>query len=120
MKMLKDNRIAILIALTVLMLGKLALIEHLLSSIAIGPRILSDELIYRIDAEKIFHGELFSTTHYPPFYPLLLSVAFFSKAHWYEWMLYINVLLSSLILIPVWLISLRFLPRAASFAVVLV
>jgi hypothetical protein len=119
-KLLKDNRIAILIVLTVLVLGKLVLIKHLLSSIAIGPLVFGDELIYRIDAEKIFRGELFSTTHYPPLYPLLLSVAFFSKAHWYEWMLYINVFLSSLILIPVWLISLRFLPKAASIAVVLI
>lgn len=118
--MLKDNRVVILLVLTILMMGKLVLIKHLLSSITFGPQILSDELIYRIDAEKIFHGELFSTTHYPPLYPLLLSVAFFSKDHWYEWMMYINVLLSSLILIPVWLISLRFLPRAASLAVVII
>jgi hypothetical protein len=85
----------------------------------LGPFFFTDELIYKIDAVNIFRQETFTTTHYPPLYPLLLSPAFFSKDHWYDWMFYINAFLSSLVLIPVWIISLRFLSRSASFFTIL-
>jgi hypothetical protein len=95
------------------------LIKNLLASNNNGPFVFDDELIYRMNAENIFHLELLSSTHYPPLYPLLLSLAFFSKEHWYNWMLYINVLLSSLVIIPIWLISIRFMPKSLSFTVII-
>lgn len=88
-------------------------------SIEARPLLTTDEVFYKIDAEKMFRLEAINSAHYPPFYPLMLSPAFFSKDHWYDWMLYINAFLSSLVLIPVWMISLRFLPKSASFFTVL-
>lgn len=120
MKLLKHGGVAIAVVLVVLVLGKLALVRHLVADGTIGPLVLDDELIYKFQALSVFQGDFFSTTRYPPLYSFFLSLAFFSRDNWYAWMLFINVLLSSLVLVPVWLISLKFLPGAASFAVVLI
>jgi hypothetical protein len=84
-----------------------------------GPLVFFDEFLYKEYAQQIFnrqpYGSIASLPLYPPLYPMLLSPAFFSKGHWYEWMLFINTLLSSSIIFPVYLISKRLLPEKVFF-----
>jgi hypothetical protein len=80
-----------------------------------GPVVFGDEFLYKETAQKIFDRQPYDRTLYPPLYPMLLSVAFFSKEHWYEWMLFINTLLSSSIIFPAYLISKRLLPEKTFF-----
>lgn len=81
-----------------------------------GPTIFGDEFLYMHFAQRMFTGQPYDHyAHYPPMYPLSLSLAFLSKTHWYETMLFINTLLSSSILFPVYLISKRMLPGHVSF-----
>ena len=71
-----------------------------------GPRIFGDEALYKEFAQRIANRAPYGDdAHFPPLYPLLLSLAFLSKAHWYEWMLFINALLSSSIILPIYVIS---------------
>jgi hypothetical protein len=84
-----------------------------------GPTVFLDELLYKEDAQQIFSGRLHDGTlygwAYPPLYPVLLSPAFLSQKHWYEWMLFINTLLSSSIIFPAYLISKKLLPEKMVF-----
>lgn len=61
-----------------------------------GPAVFSDELLYKEQARQIFSGQAhygrLYDWRYPPLYPISLSLAFLSKEHWYEWMLFINTL----------------------------
>jgi len=93
----------------------LVIFKYLFAMDTVGP-IVADEVLYKINARKIFRHEPLSTLHYPPLYSLLLSAAFFSKDNWYQWMLFLNAIVSSLVVIPVWLIGSRFLPK--SFALI--
>jgi hypothetical protein len=93
----------------------LVIFKCLFATDTVGP-IISDEVLYKINARKIFNHEPFGTLHYPPLYSLFLSAAFFSKDNWYQWMLFINAVISSMVVVPVWLISSRFLPK--SFALI--
>jgi hypothetical protein len=110
---MKMNRKDILFILAVFIL--LVSFKCLFATGTVGP-IISDEVLYKINAQKIFNNEAFGTLHYPPLYSLLLSAAFYSKDNWYQWMLFINAMISSLIIIPVWLFGSRFLPK--SFAII--
>jgi hypothetical protein len=83
-----------------------------------GPRVFGDELLYRVQAHDIFNLEAYSIAHYPPLYPLLLSPSFFSQDNWHEWMLFINIIISSALIIPLWMISRLFLSVSLSFIVV--
>jgi hypothetical protein len=75
-----------------------------------GPSIFNDEVLYKDFARRIYNGRPYGPdAHYPPLYPLSLSLAFASKEHWYEWMLFINAILSSSIIFPVYLIGKRML-----------
>lgn len=120
MKPDRGNKVAITIAVFLLVAIKIVFLNRVLSSETFGPLVLNDELLYRLNAERIFNKTHYFDSHFPPLYSLLLSVAFFSKNNWYQWMLYVNAVLSSLVLIPVWFISLRFLPRTASLLLLLI
>ncbi len=89
-------------------------IKFFFVSHASGPIIFLDELEYKANAEQIFNQRPFFTAHYPPLYPLLLNFAFFSKENWYAWMLFSNVLVSSFVVLPVWLISIRLVDRSSA------
>jgi len=81
-----------------------------------GPAVFFDELFYKDQAQQIFSGRLhLYGWAYPPLYPVSLSLAFLSQEHWYEWMLFINTLLSSSIIFPAYLISKRLLPERIFF-----
>lgn len=69
-----------------------------------GPLIFKDELYYRQNALAIFHGLQYVTPHYPPLYSLILAPAFWAK-NWYQAMLAINALLSSMLIPAAWFLS---------------
>ncbi len=69
-----------------------------------GPSILNDEYLYKFNAESIFLLKKYATAHYPPMYPLVLAPAFLFDA-WYETMLVINSLISSLTVPSAWLLA---------------
>jgi len=90
-----------------LMLAKYPWVSH-----AGGPIIFGDELYYKANAERIIHGEPYESTLAPPLYSLVLGPAFLSGDGWYEWMLLINVLTSSMIVFPIWWLARRLLPKS--------
>ncbi len=85
-----------------------------------GPHIFGDELLYKIYAQNIFNLKPYSSAHFPPLYPMFLSLAFLSKKYWYEWMIFINIVLSSSIIFPVYLIGKGLLPKQAVFIPVVI
>jgi len=82
-----------------------------------GP-ILWDEWLYKENAELLSHGERFFSDHYPPLYSLVISIAFFFR-NWYESIHVINGILSTLLVIPVWLIARMFVTRPFALLTVL-
>src|SRR6266498_3934978 len=97
----------------------LVVIKCLFISNTTGP-IIMDEVVYKMNASSIFRGDPFETTWFPPLYSLLLSPALLSKEHWYGSMLFINVVVSSGVIIPVWWIGSRLLPRSLALAAVVI
>lgn len=95
------------------------LYKHLFLVIATGPTIFLDEFLYKDNALRLFTGHLFSRATYPLLYSLILSPAFFFD-HWYDVMIAINGLVSSLLLVPVWFLARKFVsPALAMFLVLL-
>ncbi len=75
-----------------------------------APWLFFDELYYKQYAYSIFHGLGYKlngaySAQFPPLYPLLIAPAFFFGIHWYKAILGINVLISSTIIFPVYMIS---------------
>jgi hypothetical protein len=81
-----------------------------------GPFCLSDELIYKQNAQAA-NGDSGRSYNpqYPPDYPLLLAVALRFEA-WYRAILLINSLLTGLSVLLIWLLAHRFLPPAWALA----
>lgn len=75
-----------------------------------GATLFGDELLYKENAESLFNRLPFDTAKYPPLYSIILIPALFFE-NWYDAMIFTNGILSSLLLIPVWLISKEFLSR---------
>jgi hypothetical protein len=83
-----------------------------------GPVVFPDEFRYKESAQQIFNRQPYNCgggAHYPPLYSVSLSLALLSKEYWYEWMLFINALISSSLIFPVYLMSKRLLPPKLSF-----
>jgi len=86
------------------------------------PVIYGDEFLYKESARYLFeltgkkiHPFLAHFTfEYGPIYPLMLSFSFLAKDNYYFWMKITNVILSTLIIIPVWLISCLYLSKKNS------
>lgn len=98
-----------------------------------GPVVFGDEYLYKSASEALFIGKgyradmtpyedrtaaLITYGHYPPLYSLVLTPAFFAGENWYEWMLVINVLVSSIVVFPVWGLARIFLSRPTSWVCV--
>lgn len=83
-----------------------------------GPTCFGDEWLYRRNAEHLFAGTPIPDAHYPPLYSLVLAPAFFLQ-NWYDAMIRINSLVSTLLAVPVWLLAREFLDRRTSAVAVL-
>lgn len=69
-----------------------------------GPVIFFDEMKYRSNAFSVFTLSEYADSHYPPVYPITLSVAFFAN-DWYGAMLKINAFVSSLLIPATWFLA---------------
>lgn len=85
---------------------------------ASGPHIFKDEIFYKENVQAFLNMRPFNH-HYPPLYSLLLTPAFFLRNHWYESMIFINMLLSSAVIFPVYGIARCLVPRRLRFAPVI-
>lgn len=83
-----------------------------------GPTCFGDEWIYKRNAEHLFAGTPLPDAHYPPLYPLVLAPAFLLQS-WYDAMIRINGLVSTLLAVPVWLLARELLDRRVSAVAVL-
>ncbi|MEI8047711.1 MAG: glycosyltransferase family 39 protein [Bacteroidota bacterium] len=83
-----------------------------------GPTIIKDELLYKENAELLFNGKYFYHPIYPPLYSLVISIAFFFK-NWYESIQIINCITSTLLIIPIWMISRMFVSYTKSLIILL-
>jgi len=102
------------------------LLKILLSSLIPSPSAYSDEYIY-IKLARSFFFDFNFTIHnvmvdiYPPLYPMLLSISYISKDMTivYFLMKVINALISSLIIVPAYLLSKEFLNEKKSLIIAL-
>lgn len=101
-------KIALLLALLVGLQVALKL-PSILS--AFGPMIANDEWLFTSGARAIFNGDPYRVNIYPPLYPLFLSPAMALGDRFYEGILGINALLTSLLSVPVYLMARRFMSR---------
>jgi len=89
-----------------------------------APWLFFDEVFYRQYAYDIFYGlgykiSGYYNAQYPPLYPLVIAPAFFFGNNWYKAILSINVLISSTIIFPIYLIVKRFFSSLLSWFIVL-
>ena len=102
-----------------LLLLSILWIKHVWLYEPTGPACFNDEFLYKRNAANFFEGIRIKNAHYPPLYSLVIAPAFLF-ANWYEAIIRINGLLSTLLAIPVWLLSRTFLgPRPSAFVVIL-
>jgi hypothetical protein len=83
-----------------------------------GPFCFLDEFLYRQNAEGLFHGASYPSFHYPPLYPLLLSLGFWWGDRWYEGMLFVNAVISATVVFPAWWTARTFVTVRESVLVV--
>lgn len=95
-------------------------VELVRTSTVWGPMIFADETLYRYFAQSLFTKGEYWDSHYPLFYPFILSPSYFFGNDFYRVMLIINSVVSSTLIFPTWLIARLFLTKWKSFFCVLV
>lgn len=100
----------------------IAIFKVIISGLIPAPSMWSDEYSYARTARGIFIGEGLSAegmsiNDFPPLYPLLISIAYLFKSMTagYLFMKIINVIISTLIIIPAYLLAREFLDEKDSF-----
>lgn len=76
-----------------------------------GPTIFGDEYLYIRIARRLLNNKFINSVQYPPLYSILLLPAIISKNNWYEFSIYLNIIFSSLVIFPAWLISKKMLSK---------
>lgn len=69
-----------------------------------GPTVFNDELIYRDDAQSLAGRSAYADPHYPPVYPLLLSVGF-ATSDPFRTMLVLNAVASAMVVPATWFLA---------------
>ncbi|MFH0780968.1 MAG: hypothetical protein V2B20_03315 [Pseudomonadota bacterium] len=87
-----------------IIIGLLISFRTYLSFNAGGPTCFPDEILYRFNATAIFELSKYGNAHYPPLYSLVISPALFFQ-HWYQGMLVISSLFSSMVVPATWLLA---------------
>ena len=115
---LKQNDL-IFYSVAAILLVALLFIKHIWLYESTGPMCFDDERLYKENAVAFFEGIRIRSAHYPPLYSLVIAPAFFFQ-NWYDVMIRINGILSTLLVIPVWLLARTFMPpRPSAIAVIL-
>jgi hypothetical protein len=86
---------------------------------AYGPVIRGDEMRYFEMANYLYFGDFFieNINHSPFLYPLMLSIAFAFGEHTYDVIKLLNVIYSSSIVFPLFLIARKYFPKKESFLI---
>ena len=89
---------------------------------AYGPIIRGDELRYYEMAAYIFDGTFYieNIYHSPFLYPLMLSISFLFNENAYDCIKILNVIFSSSIIIPLFLIARKYLPSKGAFLITVI
>ena len=82
-------------------------VELLVALGASGPTTFGDEYLYVANARAMLGGAERYTPHYPPLYSVVLAPAMLFGEHFSEALLVINTVVSSLVLVPMWLLARR-------------
>jgi hypothetical protein len=100
----------------------IVILKHVVFYASNGPTLFFDELLYKQNAANFFNGlKIWSHPElvlYPPLYSILLVPAFLFE-NWYNVMILINGIISTLLFVPVWFIARSFLGRRISAVAVL-
>ncbi|MFH1593049.1 MAG: glycosyltransferase family 39 protein [Candidatus Woesearchaeota archaeon] len=104
----------------------LVIVKSVLSYFIPAPSLFSDGYVYaKMARSLLYHGNFFvhgsAINYYPPLYPLILSLAYAFKDMniVYFFMKFINVIISSLVIFPAWLLGKEFLSKRKTFLFVL-
>ncbi len=104
----------------------LVIIKILIASLVKSPTIFADEYYYMRMARSFFNNHTFFidntfSTSYPPLYPILTSIAYIFKDMQlvYFFMKVINSLISSLMIVPIFLIAKEFFNEKKSVLIAL-
>lgn len=79
-----------------------------------GPSVFLDELVYKDLAKSLYYKTDYYTSQYPPVYPFIIMISFAFNSNFHEVMKVINVIISSLMIFPVWLIARLYLDKRNS------
>ncbi|MDI6742848.1 MAG: hypothetical protein QMD11_08915, partial [Smithella sp.] len=112
----RDNRTTEIIGYVVFsLLILLIILKQTVFFNSTGADLFGDEMIYKQNAQNFFAGLKIATAHYPPLYSLLLAPTFLFH-NWYDVMIILNGIVSSLMVVPVWFLARRFMkPEFAAF-----
>jgi len=98
------------------------IVKSILSYFIPSPSAFSDEYLYAKTARDLFYSFSFNSydiglRHYPPLYPILLSITYFFKNMniIYPAMKILNAIVSSLIIFPSWLLAKEFMSKRKAF-----
>lgn len=96
--------------------------QLIVTSTAYGPVDRGDEMTYFDMAESLYRGFFTSeqSNHYPPLYPLLLTLAFPFKGLAFEGIKIINNILSTSIIFPIYFITRQFIDFKKSIIIILI
>lgn len=84
-----------------------------------GAMCFNDEFLYKRNASDFFSGLRIQHAHYPPLYSLAIAPAFLFS-NWYDAIILINGILSTLLAVPIWFLARHYLdPRQAAVVVLL-
>jgi hypothetical protein len=87
---------------------------------AFGPLVEYDEFLYWQFAQSLVENFSYNMNQYPLLYPLALTPAYFFGDYFYEATKVLNIIYSSAILFPTWLIARLFLDKKTGFCCVLI
>ncbi|HHX71249.1 MAG TPA: hypothetical protein GX708_24790 [Gallicola sp.] len=85
-----------------------------------APMMFGDEFLYKENAKYITELDYFNK-HYPPFYPFVLSLSFIINSNnFYIIIQVINVIITSMLIFPTWLLSRKYLDNKGSIIIALI
>jgi len=116
-KFFREN-FEVIIVFVILLFFTIAKISN--TSVITAPGVFFDELIYITTTRNIFYFSKLQYAVYPPLYSLILSPALFFQENWYQALLVINCVITSLTLLLIWTIVRKHVPPIVSILAILI
>ena len=109
MKIIKPTRLINSPIFAFLLFIILIIFKVLIIEFNTGPTLFYDELLFLEHSRNLLNNEPVTSSLYPPAYPIFLVPAIISNHNWYEYVILINIVISSSIIFPVWLLGKKIL-----------